>query len=144
MRQWPMSNNEKWFLILSNFLSVVTGLVYLWMIYFLTPLNEWDVFNHPWQKHVQALHILVVPLLLFALGLIWKKHIYERLFRRDQSRKFSGWILILIFFPMVFSGYFLQVSTEEIWRNIHGQVHLWTSLAWSLMFIVHIFKFFKI
>lgn len=139
-----MSKNEKWFLLLANFLTVITGLVYAWMIYLLKPVNEWDIFNHPWQKQVQALHILVVPLLLFAIGIIWKKHIQERLFRRGQARKFSGWLLILILFPMVFSGYLLQVSTEDLWRTIHGQVHLWTSLAWSLMFIVHILKFIKI
>lgn len=139
-----MSKNEKWFLFLAQFLTVATGFVLAWMIYLLKPVNEWDVFNHPWQKHVQGLHILVVPLLIFVVGIIWKKHIQERLFRRGQPRKFSGWILILILFPMVFSGYLLQVSSEEFWRNLHGQIHLWTSLVWSLMFLVHIFKFFKI
>lgn len=137
-----MSKNEKWFLFLSNFSSVVTGLVLAWMIYILRPVNEWDVFNHPWQKQVQAIHILVVPLLLFSVGIIWKKHIQERLFRKGQPYKLSGWLLILILFPMVFSGYLLQVSVEEQWRAIYGQIHLWTSLAWSMMFFVHILKFF--
>lgn len=139
-----MSKNEKWFLFATNFLVVLTGLVYGWMVYILRPINEWDVSNHPWQKYVQALHILVVPLLLFAVGVIWRKHIAERLFRKGQLRKYSGWLLILIFFPMVFSGYFLQVSGEELWREIHSQIHLWSSLAWSLMFGVHVLKFFGI
>lgn len=139
-----MSKNEKWFLFLANFFCVATGLAYAWMVYVLRPVNEWDVFNHPWQKEVQALHILVVPLLLFAIGMIWKRHIQARIFRKDQTRIFSGQILVLILFPMIFSGYLLQVSSDAQWRTIYGQVHLWTSLVWSVMFLVHVFKMFKI
>lgn len=139
-----MSKNEKWILLIANFLSVVTGLVYAWMIYFLQPLNEWDIFNHPWQKQTQALHILVVPALVFSLGLIWKKHIQERMFKSHQSRKFSGYILVLIFVPMVVSGYLVQVATEENFRKINSSVHLWTSIIWSAFFLVHLFKFRRI
>lgn len=139
-----MSKNEKWFIFISNLFSVTSGLVLAWMIYIQKPINEWDIFNHPWQKQTQALHILVVPLLLFSIGIIWKKHIHERLFRKDLPARFSGWGLILILFPMIFSGYLLQVSVDEQWRYIYGQVHLWTSLVWSAMFLVHILKFLRI
>lgn len=135
-----MTKNEKWFLFLANFLSVGTGLVLAWMIYFLRPVNEWDVFNHPWQKYVQSLHIIVVPLLFFAVGIIWKNHIHKRLFKQTEARKFSGRLLVLILFPMIFSGYFLQISQEELWRTIYQQIHIWSSLIWSLTFLVHVFR----
>ena len=56
-----------------------TGLVYAWMRYLVEPVDEWAVVNHPWQPHMQHLHVLLAPLLVFAVGLIWSAHVLGKL-----------------------------------------------------------------
>ena len=70
-----MSRSERLFLHVANGLVGGTGLVYAAMRYLMNPTDEWSVVNHPWQPHVQHLHVLVAPLLVFAAGLIWSRHV---------------------------------------------------------------------
>ncbi len=124
---------------LSNLLVGGTGLVYFVMLYFMQPADEFAVVNHPWQPHVQHLHVLFAPLLVFATGLIWRTHFWAKYKSGRPARRFSGLELGLSFVPMTASGYLLQISVEASWRTVWGWVHLVTGLLWIAGYLVHQF-----
>ncbi len=120
---------------LVNLLVAATGLVYLYMAWLLSPPDDWAVINHPWQPTVQHLHVLVAPLLVFAVGVLFRAHIVKRLRRRLTLD--TGGLMILLFVPMVVSGYALQVSSEQAWRDGWAWVHVVSSGLWFAGYIGH-------
>ena len=121
----------------ANLLVGGTGLVYAAMSYFMLPADEWAVVNHPWQPHVQHAHVLVAPLLVFACGMIWRRHVVQH-WRHATQRRRSGPGLVILLAPMVASGYLLQTSVSQGWRQAWIVVHVVTSVIWLLAFAVHL------
>jgi len=106
------------------------------MRYIVAPIDEWAVVNHPWQPATQHLHVLVAPLLVFAVGLIWSVHILGRL-KNGRTNKIAGIGLTALFSPMVVSGYMLQVAVDPAWRLAWVWVHGASSLLWVAAFVAH-------
>lgn len=131
-----MSRLETWVVYLSTIAVGGTGLVYAWMRYLLTPADPFAVVNHPAQPVVQHLHVITAPLLVFAAGLIWKSHVWDR-FREGRRRRRTGTLLLVGLAPMVFSGYLLQTAGAELWRNVWIVVHCATGGLWLLGFAGH-------
>jgi hypothetical protein len=127
---------EAWTLNVSTLLVGGTGLVYAWMIYLVHPSDPDALVNHPWQPHVQHLHILVAPLLVFAAGLIWRRHVWAG-WKSSLERRRSGLSLALTLVPMVASGYLIQTAVEASWRQVWVVVHLAASGLWLLVILVH-------
>jgi hypothetical protein len=121
----------------SNLLVGGTGLVYAWMLYLVKPTDPYAVVNHPWQPQAQHLHILVAPLLVFAAGLVWQRHVWWQWKRGLAERRRSGLSLISLLAPMIVSGYLIQTSVDPRWRRIWVGVHLATSLLWLLGYLMH-------
>ena len=82
-----MSRSQRWLVHTANLLVGGTGLVYAWMRYFMRPADEWAVVNHPWQPHLQHLHVLVAPTLVFAVGLIWTGHVVAKYGNGSRNRR---------------------------------------------------------
>jgi hypothetical protein len=120
----------------ANGLVVLTGIVYGAMRYLMTPTDEWAVVNHPWQPQVQHLHVLAAPLLVFAVGLIWSRHIETRM-RNGREGRGTGLGLLVAFVPMAASGYLLQVAVEPGWRAAWIGLHVASSLLWIATFSLH-------
>jgi hypothetical protein len=120
----------KWAVWTSSILTVVTGLIYLWMDRAMEPMNEFAVINHPWQPFMLKAHILVAPLLVFALGLIATDHIW-RYFRGTMRRaRLSGLTAMWPVVPMVVTGYLIQAITHESWLEAVA----WTHIAGGSLF----------
>jgi hypothetical protein len=134
---------EMWAMHLSSLLVGGTGLVYAWMVYLAEPVDPYSVVHHPWQPAVQHLHVLVAPLLVFVSGMIWRRHIWSSWRLGVRARRRSGLSLALSLIPMIVSGYLVQVTVEESWRNVWSWVHLAASLLWLLGYLVHQFFGFK-
>ena len=132
-----MSRFEAWCLHLSSLLVGGTGLIYAWMIYLVKPADPYSVVNHPWQPTVQHLHILVAPLLVFAGGMIWRRHAWFHWQGGMERRRRSGVSLIFTLVPMVVSGYLIQTAVEGDWRRIWVVVHLAASGLWLLGYLTH-------
>jgi hypothetical protein len=132
-----LSRWEALFLHLSTLLVGGTGLVYAWMIYLVKPSDPYALVNHPWQPQVQHLHILTAPLLVFAAGLIWRRHVWAGWKRGIPDRQRSGVSLALTLLPMVLSGSLIQTAVEERWRHIWVIVHLAAAALWLLGYLVH-------
>jgi hypothetical protein len=125
-----------WLLHISNLLASGTGILYLFTHYLLTPSDPFRLI-HPLDPWAQGLHVLLSPLLVFSVGVIFFGHAISNL--KSERKRISGWILLFGFFPMVLSGYLIQVATEPLWRRIAVAVHLGTGILWVTGFLVHAF-----
>ena len=121
---------------LANLAVCGTGLAYAWMRYLVIPVDEWAVVNHPWQPHIQHLHVLAAPFLVFVVGQIWSAHILGKL-RNGRTNRVVGIGLAALFLPMVASGYLLQVAVEPGWRQTWIWVHVANSVLWVAAFLAH-------
>ena len=129
-----MSRIEAWFVHISTILVGGTGVVYAVMM---DPADAYSVVGHPWQPGVQYLHIVVAPIAVFAIGLIWKNHVFDHYRRGLTTGRRSGMSLMLTMAPMVVSGYLIQVSVGESWRIAWIVVHCITSFLWIAGYLVH-------
>ncbi len=121
----------------ANLIVGGTGLVYAWTLYFAESDDEFSLLNHPWQDDVQALHLVTAPLLIFSAATLWKQHIWARMVSGQNKRRRTGLILTSTLFPMIFSGYLLQVAIDPTWRKVWMWVHLIASALWLVGALVH-------
>lgn len=114
-----------------------TGLVYAWMRYFANPADPEALIAHPLQPAVQHLHLWTAPLLVFAAGLLWRRHVWAGIRLGVRERRRAGIGLALALLPMVVSGYLLQTAVEPAWRRGWVVVHVTASVLWILGYLVH-------
>lgn len=133
-----MSRADAWLLHLSNLLVGGTGLVYAFFLYLLEPVDPYAVIHHPWQPFVQHAHVWTAPLLVFAVGMIWRQHVWRHVQRGQRRGRAMGLVLICNLAPMVASGYFLQTAVEPGWRTAWMIVHLGTGALWLAGYAVHV------
>lgn len=132
-----MTPFERWSVWATSVATTATGLIYLWMKYFLRPTESWAVVNHPWQPWVLKAHILVAPLLVFAVGLIATRHVLRHL-RADTHRgRRTGIATALVLGPMVLTGYLLQTSSTESWLRVLALVHIVTGVLYAVGLALH-------
>ena len=132
-----MTRPESLFLRAAHGAVALTGLAWAWMILFAPDTDPYSAVRHPWQPSMQSAHLLAAPLLILAVGLIWKSHAWSRIRSGFRSRRRSGLLLALLFLPMAASGYLLEVSVEESWRLAWRWIHLATSLLWIGAWVLH-------
>lgn len=132
-----MNRAESWAIHLSTLLVGGTGLVYAWMIYLARPADPFSVVNHPLQPQVQHWHILTAPLLVFAVGLIWQRHVWSHWENGVRKGKRSGVSMVLTLVPMVASGYLIQTAVDGSWRKAWVAVHLIASALWLAGYLAH-------
>src|SRR6185503_11753473 len=77
---------ERTLLNVSTGLVALTGAVYFCMKYLMTGDDPFSVVHHPLQPHALSLHVLLAPVLVFALGLITREHIIGYLLEARQRR----------------------------------------------------------
>lgn len=100
--------------------------------------DAFSVVSHPWQPHVQHLHVLFAPLLVLSFGVLLRDHVLARLRNPAWKRsRRTGWTLALMVSPMIATGYLLQVSVDELWRSIWKWSHLGTSLVFLAGYLGH-------
>ena len=134
-----MTRTEAWSHHVANALVGGTGVVYAWMLYLVTPDDPFALVNHPHQPTFHALHIVTAPLLVFVAGVSWKRHVWARVRSGYPHRRKTGLTLFALLFPMVSSGYLLQVSVDETLRQVYLVTHVATSVLWILTYLAHQF-----
>lgn len=133
-----MTKPEAWTVHISQALVLGSGLVYGYMAYFAKSEDPYAIFNHPWQGDVQHAHLLLAPMLVFAIGLVWSRHIWNRVRSGFRPRRRSGLTLALLFLPVALSGYLVQVIEEPDWRSWVGWSHSALSVVWALVYALHL------
>jgi len=128
---------ELWFLSLATLAAGLTGLVLFYMKEWLEPVDPFSAVNHPWQPLVLKAHLVAVPLLVFAVGLIFSSHAAERYRTGRRTGRRSGAGLLVLFAPLVLSGVGVQILTNEAWQRGAVWLHLATGVGYLLFFLVH-------
>jgi len=132
-----MSRIEAWLVHVATILVGGTGVMYAWLRYGLRVVDPGPISGSLGEPIAQHLHILAAPLMIFAVGLIWRRHAWSRWRRRVLDRRSSGLSLIAMLAPMVISGYLLETATVPLWHRIWVWVHLSTSALWLAAYLVH-------
>lgn len=133
-----MSRFEAWAMFVSGLLVAGTGAVYGWMRYLATSPDPFAVVNHPWQPHLLHLHVVTAPLLVFAVGLVWREHVWKHFRNGVRGRRRSGLSMMLTLVPMIVSGYLIQTAVEPAWRTAWVVVHVAASVLWTAGFGAHL------
>ncbi len=136
-----MTALQKWLLHLSLALLVLSGVGFAVMKYLIVPDDPYSAAGHPLQPWALSLHVLAGPLALFAVGLIFREHITGRRRQRNgRSTIGSGMLATALLLPMVASGYFLQVVTQETLRKVLVVVHLASGGLYAAGYAVHLVR----
>jgi hypothetical protein len=131
-----MTRLQAIFLHVSVAIVAATGVVFAWMKYGMKSDDPFAVANHPWQPYLLDLHVVFAPILVFALGWIFQGHILAKA-SSSSPRKKSGISGMLLFAPMILSGYILQVVTNEGARHWSAVAHWITSSLFVLAYLIH-------
>jgi hypothetical protein len=129
---------DKRFTYLSVACAAGSGLLYGYLLYFGETEDEFGPVQHPWVAPLQGLHVVTVPLFVFALGLIWHYHVVQKLQSGAPQRRRTGIALLSQALPMIATGYLLQVTVDELWRAVWIWSHLVTSLLFCVAFVAHL------
>ncbi len=125
-----MSAVQRWLVWSSSLLTGVTGIAYWWMKHRLEPVDAWAVVNHPLQPWVLKAHILVAPIMVFAVGLVTAEHIWRHYRQRVKAGRRSGVLAMGVFVPMVLTGYLIQTVPHAGWLEALAWTHLVTGLVY--------------
>lgn len=132
-----MTGFEKWSVWVTSALVVITGVVYLWMKYWLPAPDAFSIIHHPLQPLFLKLHILTAPLLVFALGSIALRHVWRHYASGTRQGRLSGVGTMALVIPMVMTGYLIQVVTGETTLRAIVLTHIATGLAYGVAILAH-------
>lgn len=132
-----MTRGQARALHIASALVGVTGVVLFVLKDVIVVQGDFGPESHSLEDDMQAAHILTAPALIFACALIWQDHVWARFKGGFRVRRRTGILLGSLLVPMILSGYLLQVSYEEPWREIWRVSHLITSFVWLVGYGVH-------
>ena len=118
--------------------AICTGLLYGYVLYFCQSQDPFSVVNHPLQPMLRSLHIVISPALIVMLGAFWASHAWPYIRSKRRKGLASGLALGISALPMIFSGYLLQVSVEELQKTVWVWCHVVSSLAWTMALLGHL------
>ena len=119
-------------------LTALTGTVFAVMKYFMKPVGEFSVVNHPMQPYMLAGHVVIAPAFVFGLGWVFGNHIWLKLYYNERRKRVSGlWSMVAIV-PMTMSAYLLQISTSDAVRKAMAAAHWISSALFVIAYAVHL------
>lgn len=128
---------ERWSVWGTSIAVLVTGIVYGWMKYFMEPLDPWAAINHPLQPWVLKAHILTAPLLIFAIGMITIRHVWQHYRCRVPLGRRTGIVTALVTLPMILTGYLIQAITDQGWLTAMAISHIGFGLIYGAGLAFH-------
>jgi hypothetical protein len=131
-----MTRFEAWLVHIANLLVGATGIAYAILRYAVEPPDPFAAV-HPWLPPVQHAHVWTAPLLVFALGLVWRAHVTASRRLGIATRRRTGTTLMATAAPMIASGYLLQTAVDPTWRKTWLVLHLGTSALWLAATLLH-------
>lgn len=132
-----MTRFEKGSVLVGSAFTAGTGILYFAVKYLMEPADPWAVVNHPSQTWLLKAHILVAPLLVFAVGAIAVRHVWEHFSSRIRQGRRSGIGAAVAVLPMVITGYLIQVVTQQFWLAVVAWTHIVTGALFSVAVLAH-------
>ncbi|MFA6956973.1 MAG: hypothetical protein WC538_13985 [Thermoanaerobaculia bacterium] len=132
-----MTPMQKLALNVTTVLLTVTGALFAWMKYFVRNDDPFAVANHPWQPYMLDVHVVVAPVALLVIGAVWASHVKPKHDAGTKPRRKSGLAALWMIAPMVLSGYFMQVLTNEKLVEAMRVTHWVSSALFAIGLLVH-------
>ena len=132
-----MTRFEKWSIWTTSGATALTGVAFFWAKYLVRSAEPWAVINHPLQPWFLKAHILVAPLLVFALGMIAARHIWRHFRSGTRWGRRSGLIAAFMLLPMTATGYGIQAATHVGWLEALGYSHTAFGLVYAIALGLH-------
>ena len=132
-----MSGFERWLLWLSTAAVALTGIAFGFLKYFTTSDDPYAVVSHPWQPALLKLHVLSAPVLVFALGVVYTRHVVRQWRSSFGRGRPSGIGIVVTLLPMVLSGYLIQTVSSASWVFRVSMIHVAASLVYLAVLVAH-------
>ena len=132
-----MSRFERWGVWATSAITAISGVGLLWTKYFVEASDPWAVVNSPLQPWLLRSHLVAAPFLVFAIGLITTKHIWRHFRAAPRVGRRTGVTTGLVIFPMIISGYLIQVITGRGWLAAMVIAHIATGLLYAAGLTLH-------
>ena len=133
-----MTGFERWSIGVTSAVVTVSGTLYLWVKYFLTPMDPFSVINHPLQPVLLQLHLLSGPPLVLLFGMILQSHILKKNRSGHRPNRRTGLVALWMFGVMTMSGYGLQVLTVPASITAVVWLHIGSGIAFVLSYMAHL------
>ncbi|MEH0860803.1 hypothetical protein [Halobacteriovorax sp. DPLXC-1] len=132
-----MTRAERNTIFTINYLVLITSIIYFIAKYFLAIEGEWGPETHPLTIIFQKVHVLTVPFLIFAVGMIFSNHVWKRIESGYKKSRTSGIFLLVLLVLMSLTGYLIQVVDGQVFREYSAYLHIAVSVIWSVVFSYH-------
>lgn len=132
-----MTRFEKWSVWGTTGATFATGAGFFWTKYMVASSDPWAVVNHPLQPWFLKAHILVSPLMLFAVGMIATRHVWRHYRSGTPQGRRSGIVTALSLAPMVLTGYLIQAVTHVGWLRAMAISHIAFGTLFALGLALH-------
>ncbi|HEX4823622.1 MAG TPA: hypothetical protein VFV19_04890 [Candidatus Polarisedimenticolaceae bacterium] len=132
-----MTAFEKWTLWASSIVVGITGIVYGVLKYFMRSDDPYAVTHHPLEPWVLKAHVLAAPVLVFAVGAVYTRHIVRNWRTGRVLGRRSGIATIVVVLPMIASGYLIQTVTAASWLFWIAMLHIAAGLVYLATFAGH-------
>jgi hypothetical protein len=117
----------------------VTGLAYAVFKYLLVNDDPFSAVNHPLQPWALSLHVLSAPLLIFALGLVFREHVIAGMKGRLNAHlRRAGLATLSLLLLLIASGYLIQVLAGETLRRWTAWIHAGLGVVFIAAYAAHI------
>ena len=121
----------------SSIVVGITGIVYGGMKYLMRSDDPYAAVHHPLQPWILKAHVLTAPVLVFAVGAVYTRHIVRNWRSGRAFGRRSGIVTIVVVVPMIVTGYLIQTVTMPGWLLGIAVVHIVTGLVYLATFAVH-------
>ncbi len=132
MKRW-----EAWWNHAALVAISLTGLVYGVFKYFVPSPDPDSRAGHPWQPALLKAHLLVAPLAIFGIGLLLRRHALAKLRQAEPEGRRTGTAMLVLFLPLVLTGYLIQVFVERGAVRATGFLHAGLGLLLVLGYVFH-------
>lgn len=119
----------------------VSGLAYAAFKHLMVNDDPFSAVNHPLQPWALKAHVVAAPVVLFAVGMIFKEHVLTKMRNGAgplRSSRRSGLATIWLLAPLFLSGYLLQVIASGPPRDLTAWLHLGAGIVFLLFYTVHV------
>jgi len=133
-----MTGFQRWSTGVASAVVSISGILYLWVKYFLTPMDPFSVINHPLQPVLLQVHLLSGPPLVVLFGMLLQSHVLKKVWSGHRPNRRSGLVALWMFGVMTMSGYVLQVLTIPASITVVVWLHVGSGIAFALGYTAHL------
>ena len=129
---------ERWSFNTLHVVVAATGVVYFGMKYVLATDDPFAVVNHPWEPAVLSVHVIAAPIFIAFFGMLFRSHTLRKIVSPNPANRRSGWVSLITFSAMAFSGYLIQVAASPLLLTAALWTHVVTSVVFVLGYTIHL------